>query len=274
MKSRVFNRTGRVRIEHADWLMTLDEDGKTLSLEHPPADAPWTEAMRDASPTAAVHVDILAAMLQSRETIGPIQDVLDSETQWAIQLPASLPPGKAFSVEIVIADEHAGGRILARSEPRRFTSGMSGGGHASSEILVVTGDVGDRVWALDLDETGPTIVISDRIADWHMVAKMDGFRMLVIGEVLERIYREIAHDIDRFDWMTRFMDGDSTGSVDDRPQLAEYDNDRDAFREGVDQWARQRATTRCGRLGSPTSDPISAVDRFLSDLETRESNRG
>ena len=144
MKSRVFNRTGRIRIEHADWPMTMDEGGMTLFLEEPPAGAPWTDSMQEVSPTAAVHVDILATMLQSRETIGTVQDVLDSETPWSVRLPASLPPGKAFRVEIVIADEDVGGRILARSEPRRFTSGMSGSGHSSSEILVVTGDIGDK----------------------------------------------------------------------------------------------------------------------------------
>lgn len=271
MKSRVFNRTGRVRIQHADWPVMLAEDGVTITLAAPDPASRWVQAMQHAPEAAHVHMDILGTMLQERKTVGTLKEVLASSSAWKFALPDPLRNGKPFSVEIVIADGRTRGLIIARSEPRRFTGGSAGSGHSSSDLMVATADLGHRVWEIRIDNTGPTILINEHISNWNMIARSDNFRMVVIGEVLERIYREFAFNADEFDWMNRFFAADPVIKSEDPPQRSDFDGDHE-FREAAENWARDMARRRCERLGGPASEPISAVGRFLTDLQTRETN--
>lgn len=185
-----FNYTARKRINQEDVTVSFNSrDGKsfvTASIAH--------EALLDLPPDATVTLEVYRRTSTeefSLGTVGALQSISEAEAQEFPDLQGALARLKVVSV-----DSQRRGQILAAAEQLR-PAGVGNEAGIPPPLLLFkpSSSLDQEVWALDLEEEVPTVLMNDRLEDWYGLAKSQSFGSLVYPELVRRIARWIADEL-------------------------------------------------------------------------------
>lgn len=124
-----------------------------------------------------------------RFEIGPIEGI-DRSTRHPFHF-GELASAK-FNIRIVSTSSHAKGRILGEAQ------GISVeiGGRTPSLLPIDPTELDQNVWNLDLDgDTGPILLMNERLPDYQQVALDNGFRSVTMVVIIERIGEWVLRQI-------------------------------------------------------------------------------
>ncbi len=208
MTTRVFNRTGRMRILEEDVDLEIHPDRSGFLIKSLTGSSGWHDGFDLASRREArVFLDIRARMYADRFDLGNLDSVVDGAWGGTDQsLPSQLQdPDVAFSVQITVARRPSGsegGLILARSEPIRFGTDRKDGQAAADSLLrVQPEELGAQIWRLEFDGVGPILLMNSGLRDWHRVAREQIFRLAILPALLRDIIFEMSIYDRELNWM-------------------------------------------------------------------------
>jgi hypothetical protein len=185
-----FNYTARKRIDQEDVTVSFESrDGKsfvTASIAH--------EALLDLPLEATVTLEVYRRTTTeefSMGTVASLQSISEAETREFPDLQGALA-----RVKVVAVESQRRGQILAAAEQLRPAGvGNEPGKPPPLLLFKPSSSLDQEVWALDLEEEVPTVLLNERLEDWYGLAKSQPFASLVYPEVVRRIARWIADEL-------------------------------------------------------------------------------
>jgi len=245
--ARKLNYTGRRRISQKDVQIEMIRvsDGLAfnakVNLERydlPDDSQVWVEAYRRASrmhfpfgtkSEPQVPVDRLLAEFDSADAI-----------QFRVRVTA-------------VGDEH--GKLLGVADRIQPAGSVSEDVNTTSLLGLSSAPLNGRVWAVELDENGPFLVLDDQIEDRHIIAGSDAFVSLVLPQAFRDILMHLLilestiwEEDDDSAWQNKWLDfaqrmpgaGDMPErSQENRDELVEWIDDCTAgFCRGIESMRR------------------------------------
>lgn len=127
-----------------------------------------------------------------------------------------------FRIKIVTHEPGHAGKLLAEVDHLS----LSNEGSVQSLLQVKPSDsLGQRVWKLEISESGPELFINAGVGDWQAVGKSEQFKSLVFPQAVFEIYK----------WVANYGDFDE-GSIEEKWQklfaTSGYDPKLLSLREG------------------------------------------
>lgn len=107
-----------------------------------------------------------------------------------------------FRIKIVTQEPGSAGKVLAEVDRLSLTED----GNVQSLLEVKpSDDLGQRIWKLEISESGPELLINTGVVDWREVGQSALFQALVFPEAVYEIYK----------WVAAYEDYDS-GSIEEK----------------------------------------------------------
>lgn len=107
-----------------------------------------------------------------------------------------------FRIKIVTHELGSAGKVLAEVDRLALTDD----GNVQSLLEVKpSDDLGQRIWKLEISESGPELLINTGVVDWREVGQSALFQALVFPEAVYEIYK----------WVATYEDYDS-GSIEEK----------------------------------------------------------
>ena len=109
-----------------------------------------------------------------------------------------------FRIKIVTHEPMSAGKLLAEVDNLSLSSEEN-----VQSLLEVkpSGELGQRVWKLEITESGPELFINTGVGDWRAVGHSENFKSLVFPQAVYEIYK----------WVAKYGDYD-TGSIEEKWQ--------------------------------------------------------
>lgn len=175
------NHTGRHRIARSLVSATI-EAGDPNPLLTVSVDLSTLELPGDAT----VHVEAYRRTQMERFDLGTV-DRPDSVVGRPLRTFTD-PEGVQLRIKVVGTTAGSAGRLLAVADRLRPDQADAGGPGGRPLLRFRSDDgLGQLVWALDLSDDDPVVLMNDKLGDWNEAARTESFVTLVYPEILRQI---------------------------------------------------------------------------------------
>lgn len=247
---RRFNYTGRRKIPRSRVRIRIADDGQRRRF-----DAELALEGLGLPPEASLFIEAYYRAAYRRFNFGTVGDPRPPSERWLDGIPVRKP---LFRVKVVYAEDGIA-RILAAADKIMPEDSERDEDARQSLLPVEYEDLGDRVWALDLDSDWPRLLLNKRFEGIREAARSGPeFLALVYPEVFRAILARALQegrfdpDCDDNDWGTLWL----------RFACWELDRPRppDDSNGGAVEWIEEAVNAFCVRVQA-----ASRFERLLSE---------